>query len=93
MSDETVPVLPSTSDAQSPTDNINLQDMFSQFLQTSEEYQLRPQNVAADELSKRDWLSEALSHIEDDMFERKTHMDNYYEGNLFNETPYLIFRV
>ena len=43
MSDETVPVLPSTSDAQSPTDNLNLQDMFSQFLKTSEENQLRHQ--------------------------------------------------
>ena len=43
MSEETVPVLSSASDAQSPTDNVNLQDMFSQFLKTSEENQLRHQ--------------------------------------------------
>ena len=43
MSDETVQNLPSTPDAPSSTDNANLQDMFSQFLKTSEENQLRHQ--------------------------------------------------
>ena len=43
MSKETVPNLPSAADAQSSTDNVNLQDMFSQFLKTSEENQLRHQ--------------------------------------------------
>ena len=43
MPDETVPVLPSTSDAQPPTDNVNFQDIFSQFLKTGEENQLRHQ--------------------------------------------------
>ena len=70
MSDETVPVLPSTSDAQSPTDKVNLQNMFSQFLKTSEENQLRHQaelsamKAVVDRLSEISSLESTSDHVE-----------------------------
>jgi hypothetical protein len=70
MSDETVQHLPSTSDAPSPTDNVNLQDMFSQFLKTSEENQLRHQaelsaiKAVVDRLSDNSSLESTSDHVE-----------------------------
>ena len=70
MSEETVPVLPSESNAQSPTDNVNHQDMPSQFLKTSEENQLRHQaelsamKAVVDRLSENSSLESASDHVE-----------------------------
>lgn len=79
MSDETVPILPSTSDAQSPTENVNLQDMFSQFLKTSEENQLRHQaelsaiKAVVDRLSENSSLDSTSDHVETPPDRRQTN--------------------
>lgn len=79
MSEETVPVLPSASDAQSPTDNVNLQDMFSQFLKTSEENQLRHQaelsamKAVVDRLSENSSLESTSDHVETPPDRRQTN--------------------
>jgi hypothetical protein len=70
MSDETTPILPSASDVQSPTDNGNLQDMFSEFLKTSEKNQLRHQaelsamKAVVDRLSENSFLESTSDHVE-----------------------------
>jgi hypothetical protein len=79
MSDETVPILPSTPDAQSPTENVNLQDMFSQFLKTSEENQLRHQaelsaiKAVVDRLSENSSLDSTSDHVETPPDRRQTN--------------------
>jgi hypothetical protein len=79
MSDETVPILPSTSDVQSPTDNGNLQDMFSQFLKTSEENQLRHQaelsaiKAVVDRLSENSSLESTSDHVDTPPDRRQTN--------------------
>ena len=70
MSDETFQNLPSKSDAPSPTDNAHLQDMFSQFLKTSEENQLRHQTelsaikAVVDRLSENSSIESTSDHVE-----------------------------
>lgn len=79
MSEETVLVLPSSSDAQSTTDNSNLQDMFSQFLKTSEENQLRHQaelsamKAVVDRLSENSSLASTSDHAETPPDRRQTN--------------------
>ena len=91
MSDETVPILPSTSDAQSPTDNVNLQDMFSQFLKTSEENQLRHQaelsaiKAVVDRLSENSSLDSTSDHVETPPDRRQTNR----RTSIFFTAPYV----
>ena len=79
MSEETVSNLPSADDAQSPTDNGNLQDMFSQFLKTSEENQLRHQaelsaiKAVVDRLSENSSLESISDHVETPPDRRQTN--------------------
>lgn len=79
MSEETVPNLPSEADAQSPTDNVNLQDMFSHFLKTSEENQLRHQaelsaiKAVVDRLSENSSLDSTSDHVETPPDRRQTN--------------------
>ena len=79
MSDETVQNLPSTSDSPTPTDNANLQDMFSQFLKTSEENQLRHQaelsaiKAVVDRLSENSSLESTSDHVETPPDRRQTN--------------------
>jgi hypothetical protein len=79
MSDETAPILPSTSDVQSPTDNLHLQDMFSQFLKTSEENQLRHQaelsaiKAVVDRLSENSSLESTSDHVDTPPDRRQTN--------------------
>ena len=91
MSEETVPVLPSASDAQSPTDNVNLQDMFSQFLKTSEENQLRHQaelsalKAVVDRLSENSSLERISDNVEAPPDRRQT---NRRTSIFFSSAPY-----
>jgi hypothetical protein len=91
MSDETIPILPSTSDAQSPTDNVNLQDMFSQFLKTSEENQLRHQaelsaiKAVVDRLSENSSLDSTSDHVETPPDRRQTNR----RTSIFFSAPYI----
>jgi hypothetical protein len=70
MSEETIPILLLTSDVQSPTDNVHLQDMFSQFLKTSEENQLRHHaewsaiKAVVDRLSENSSLENTSDHVD-----------------------------
>jgi hypothetical protein len=90
MSDEAVPILPSTSDVQSPTDNGNLQDMFSQFLKTSEENQLRHQaelsaiKAVVDRLYENSSLESTSDHVDTPPDRRQT---NRRTTIFFNSAP------
>ena len=52
-----------------------------------------PPNVTSYSFSERDRLNEALLCSKDDIFERKTHLVNYWEQILFDNTLYLILLV
>ena len=71
--------MPSASDAQSPTDNVNLQDMFSQFLKTSEKNQLRHQaelsamNAVVDRISENSSLESTSDHVKTPLDRRQTN--------------------
>ena len=92
MSEETVRVLLSASDAQSPTDNVNLQDVFSQFLKTSEENQLRHQaelsamKAVVDRLSENSSLESTSDHVETPPVRRQT---NRRTSIFFSSAPYI----
>lgn len=50
----------------------------------------RPPYVTAYLFSERNWLTEALLYIEDDISESKIHFSNNYVHNFFAQSPYLI---
>jgi hypothetical protein len=70
---------------QSPTDNGNLQDMFSQFLKTSEENQLRHQaelseiKAVVDRLSENSSLESTSDHV-DTLWPNRLERENGWES-------------